>query len=586
LAGGNREIVNFLKAHGFFLAILLLAGILRFWNLGHLHFSHDELSALIRTYFNSFPELINQAVRIDGHPALVQVFLYYWAPLVDYSPFWIKLPSVLLGLGSIVLIYLSSLKLERKRAGTITALFLSLSTFFMYYHQVARPYAYGAFFVALAGYAYISWFFHRKENRYLLLFVIGASLAAYTHYLALLSVLLMGISALVRSWDKPKPWILVGLLVLLSFTPHLGIFWDQLQLGGVGQWLAAPDALWLWRFFNYLFNYESICVGLGLALILIGIIKKNQSRKFPETWIWFLACFIIAFAYSIFRDPLLRYSSLIFLSPFLFLVPLEDGQGYKRWLLGFLIFMSFAIYDREYFPEAHLSPPKVAESYLSELKNNPPVFYHWSEEKWNYYRKIDPSIPSGTFLEKDLSPCLTADEFLLIGDHASPASWPLQLLDQSYVLKNIDFHFGFSLYHFRKDTAQGLAYLEVHTILDSSFFETEAKQYQSLAQLETLPFFFNNAEASIVVDLQHLKGEGGHLIFQLMEGEEQKGWFAYPLKEGSNYFSRPISDLKDEDYHWNILLDQGAEANVHSGSTRVRWLAGNPKIYGLVKDIK
>lgn len=586
MAGGNREIIKHLKSHGVFLLILLLAGTLRFWDLANLHFSHDELSALIRTQFNSFPELINKAVRIDGHPALVQVFLYYWAPLVNYSPFYIKIPSVLLGLGSIVLIYATSLKLQRKKAGTITALILSLSTFFLYYHQVARPYAFGAFFVALAGYAYVSWFFHRKENRYLVLFAIGASLAAYSHYLALLSVLLMGISALVRSRKNPKPWLLVGFGVLASFAPHWGIFWDQLQLGGVGQWLAAPDALWIGRFFSYLFNYQAICLGLGLGLILISLTNKNQSKKFPESWIWFLACFLIAFAYSIFRDPLLRYSSLIFLSPFLFIAPLELGHGYKRWLLVLLFFMSFAIYDREYFQKAQLNPPKVAEAYLAEQEKELPVYYHWSDEKWDFYRKIDSGIPSGTFLKKDLSPCLSADEFLLLCDHASPAYWPLQLLDNAYVPKKIDYHFGFSLYHFSRDRSQAKNPLEVHQILDSTSFKTEAKQYQRLAQIETKPYFFNNTEASVVVDLQELKGEGGHLIFQLMEGEVQKGWFAYPLKNGSNYFSRPISDLKDEYHHWNILLDQGAEARAHSGRLRIRWIEGNSKIYGLEKNFK
>ena len=60
------------------LLILIVASALRIYNIFSIPFSHDEFSALSRLNFNSFSELIAKGVKIDGHPALVQVFLYYW----------------------------------------------------------------------------------------------------------------------------------------------------------------------------------------------------------------------------------------------------------------------------------------------------------------------------------------------------------------------------------------------------------------------------------------------------------------------------------------------------------------------------
>ena len=71
--------------------ILLVAITLRFYNYQNIPFTHDEFSALSRTNFNSFSELIDQGVKVDGHPAGIQVFLYYWTKLAGKSEVWVKL---------------------------------------------------------------------------------------------------------------------------------------------------------------------------------------------------------------------------------------------------------------------------------------------------------------------------------------------------------------------------------------------------------------------------------------------------------------------------------------------------------------
>ena len=85
--------------------ILLVAAVLRLWKLGQVPFMHDEFSALFRLKFDNFHDLVQNGIKIDGHPAGVQTFLYYWTKVVGWDEFWLKLPFALMGIGSVYLIY-------------------------------------------------------------------------------------------------------------------------------------------------------------------------------------------------------------------------------------------------------------------------------------------------------------------------------------------------------------------------------------------------------------------------------------------------------------------------------------------------
>ena len=74
--------MNFLKKYTkyeyLFWGILVVAFLLRFFDLFNIPFTHDEFSTLFRTNFSSFSELIEKGVKIDAHPAGLQVFIYYY----------------------------------------------------------------------------------------------------------------------------------------------------------------------------------------------------------------------------------------------------------------------------------------------------------------------------------------------------------------------------------------------------------------------------------------------------------------------------------------------------------------------------
>ena len=90
--------------------IVLTGALLRFYNYAEIPFTHDEFSALFRLDFNSFSELIQKGVKIDGHPAGIHVFLYYWTKAFGSTEWVVKLPFTIFGIISIWLVYLIATK--------------------------------------------------------------------------------------------------------------------------------------------------------------------------------------------------------------------------------------------------------------------------------------------------------------------------------------------------------------------------------------------------------------------------------------------------------------------------------------------
>ena len=87
-------------------AVLLFAFILRTFNYFDLSFMNDELSALSRTQFSTLGQLFTEGIIPDGHPPLVQFFLYIWTSVFGYGETLVKLPFLIISMFSLYYLYL------------------------------------------------------------------------------------------------------------------------------------------------------------------------------------------------------------------------------------------------------------------------------------------------------------------------------------------------------------------------------------------------------------------------------------------------------------------------------------------------
>ncbi|MEZ5195678.1 MAG: hypothetical protein R2764_04565 [Bacteroidales bacterium] len=74
----QKALNHLLNIDHLLLFLIVLAGVvLRFYNYANAPYSFDEFSALFRTRFDNFSDLIQYGVKTtDTHPAGVQLFMF------------------------------------------------------------------------------------------------------------------------------------------------------------------------------------------------------------------------------------------------------------------------------------------------------------------------------------------------------------------------------------------------------------------------------------------------------------------------------------------------------------------------------
>ena len=314
-------------AHLILFLILGVAAVLRLYGLADFSYANDELSALYRLRFDSFSDLIREGVQPDFHPAGVQVFLYYWTALGGNSPFWVRLPFALMGLGSVYLIFLCGKEWYGTASGLFAAAVLASFSFPLLYSRLARPYATGLFIILL-----LLWFFQSLRNlppegkagKGWLIAGLSLSFAAamYNHYFSFLMAGIIGLGGVwLTAKHQRKSLILSGLLAVLLFLPHLSVSLAHFSIGGLSTWLGPPSPSWPLEHWQHIFNGTG-WFSIPLALLLLfALFRKYPPRTLHPSLLLLLWAILlgIGYFYSLIVNPVLQHSILIFSLPLLLL---------------------------------------------------------------------------------------------------------------------------------------------------------------------------------------------------------------------------------------------------------------------------
>lgn len=345
------------------LIIILVATILRFYKWNDIPLTFDELSALNRTTYDSFSELISKGIYNDGHPAGIQIFLYYLTHLFGYSQMVVKLPFLLAGLVSVWLVYLIAKKWFNSTTGLLSAAFVASIQFTVMYSQIARPYASGLFFVLLFVYFWTQIVIENKDRLFSWFALsVSAALCAYDHYFSMfLAFIIAGTGLfLVQSTFRKKYLLYCGIAILL-FLPHITISLHQFSMGGLN-WLGVPDSSFFSLYGSFIFHHSYWLIFLFLSITILGLYlsfkNKVHCNRCYLRWIgliWFILPLAVGYIYSIIEKPVLQISVLIFSLPFLFISAFSFFPNLKtKWntllvVLIFCITIPTLIFSRRYY---------------------------------------------------------------------------------------------------------------------------------------------------------------------------------------------------------------------------------------------
>jgi hypothetical protein len=353
-----------------FILFLTIAGALvRFYNLENLSLSNDELSGIGRAMLPNLKELIWNGVHPDAHLVGTHFLLHLIIKLFGNDVFIIRLPFAIMGTLSICLIYLIATKWFNQTVGLISATATCLLEFTVLYSQIARPYIYGFFFVLLflQGLNYFI-FSERLKWYHYVIFISGAIGAVLNHYFSFLTVVVAGFAAfaLIKK-EFYKQYIICGIVVLLLFLPHLPITLDQISRKGLDSWLEKPDAYFLFRFLFYSFNSSYVVVSIIIVLLVavsfIKAVDKDIQEKIKKIRIFslvvFTTIFCVGYFYSLFVNPVIQYSVLIFVLPFLWMFIFSFfyklPQSFK-WPIVTILVVTFSLStfaEKKYYKTQH-----------------------------------------------------------------------------------------------------------------------------------------------------------------------------------------------------------------------------------------
>jgi uncharacterized membrane protein len=342
----NNRVLTGLRVSQVTLALILTAAaLLRIQNLDRTSLWYDEAVSWSQSK-GSFAELLT-AVAADNYPPLHNIILWLTIPVAGDSETVLRLPSVLLGVLAVWLIYLTGKTLAGNTAGLLAAALLTASPFHIWYSTEARMYA----LLAACGLAFLLMVLKTLEKpsawRFIALALSGA-LFLYSHIYALLGFASVGITCAIlalSSMFRSGRFVLSNAVLIclamavstVAFLPWLIILAVRVKsVAEQGFWIAYPDTAFLT---NIAFSLAGslplfwILAGLALASLLACFHLPGRYFGKPQSANAVLICLAytagppcLAYLYSIFVQPILFDRYLIAAWPGVILLASATAQ--------------------------------------------------------------------------------------------------------------------------------------------------------------------------------------------------------------------------------------------------------------------
>jgi 4-amino-4-deoxy-L-arabinose transferase-like glycosyltransferase len=257
--------------------LALGAALLRFINLGSEGLWYDE--SFTAWLVKLRPADMFQAIQGDVHPPLWYIVEWLNVQLFGASPFALRLPSAVLGVLVVLLVWrLAGLVGFERRTALLAGGLAAVLPGAVYYSQEARMYSLLAFFILWATISAI-------KGRWLF-FALASIGAIYSQNLAVFYILAIGIAVTVprlRAWrDLIRPG-LAGAATVGAWSVWLPVAAHQAQSVGQGFWispLTAGGVFWPlasmtmgWRLPD---NLEIHIYGISIALSAVGLIACRK----------------------------------------------------------------------------------------------------------------------------------------------------------------------------------------------------------------------------------------------------------------------------------------------------------------------
>ena len=215
----------------------------------------------------------------DVHPPLYALLMRGWVGLFGSSEISIRLPSVLFGVLTVLLLHRLGTRLLGRTVGWLAALLAATSVFAIHYSQEARNYSLMALLTVTSMDRYVAGLAGWNARRVLGYLAVSIALV-YTHHFGWFAILAQDAHALVIAVDRSRRawlahWIGIQLALALAFAPWAGVLARQISHATYQFWASPPTALTLAKL---AWEYAGSAPLLVLEIFLIGFAGITAAR--------------------------------------------------------------------------------------------------------------------------------------------------------------------------------------------------------------------------------------------------------------------------------------------------------------------
>lgn len=318
---------------GWIIALLALATLLRFYGLADENLWLDESFSWAQATM-SYGGMMS-TVMVDVHPPLYFNVLFATVNVLGESEFVLRLPSVVFGLLTVWMVYLTGLRLKLGRYALAAAFFVAISVFQIRYSQEARMYALTAWLSVVSMYAFLGLYRDDAGKRHWFFYVLATALLLYSHifgFFVLVAqyayVLLTWLSSRINARVSFRRWFGLQLCVGLLFLPWFGVLLGQVSRVQSGFWISRPTLYSLLETLQFYAGGNLALLICGAALLcgaalwlwrsteMVGQSEQpSDVSPLPFLLLWLALPNLIPFAVSLVSQPIYYWRYTIGASP-------------------------------------------------------------------------------------------------------------------------------------------------------------------------------------------------------------------------------------------------------------------------------
>lgn len=306
--------------------ILSLGFFLRVYNLSEESIWFDEACTLQSAEKPTLGGVLESVQRLEGNPPFYYLLMRYWIRIFGDSEFSARFPSVVFGTLSILIVFLIGKELFDDKTALASSLIMSASMLNILYSQEARTYS---LFVMLAALSTLYFIKSLKQNRINVPYVILTIAVLYTHYLAIL-LLILQIFTYILFYKRFKlgfkKFLMTQIIVYLLYIPGIVMLCLQASsiqsalYGALSLKIGIPSFIARLGGLNFFIPF----IIIFLILLILGLFKIDSYNtlkkiRFNQT-LFFILLSILLVAYLIFSSHLTR--SIFIIRYTLFVYPL------------------------------------------------------------------------------------------------------------------------------------------------------------------------------------------------------------------------------------------------------------------------